>query len=202
MHTARMVHPAGLRRGRRFAGLARALNGLNGAFELNLTPPGGGVPVSQSVQTSEAQVGGTFAATAPTLLDASSLYQTVGMITDPFQSYLDGSVIGGGIATGNGNGGLTFEPQSPMDAIAGATRTASDAAQGAHEAALDPSVSPPLYAPGESIDGSWQVRSGNGNGLVLRNGNGGAAGMQWWQWGLIGLAVLGGGFVLTRAFAR
>ncbi len=203
MHTARMVHPQGLRRRRRFAGLARALGGLGGAFELNLTPDPGGIPIGQSVQTSEMQVTGTFAAEAPGYLDAASARQTEGMITQPSVRYSDGTVITAKTPTRHVPGG-TLVPASPMDAVRGATRTASDQVATAHEASLDPTVEPGPAGTGEAIDGSWQVANGTAEELRARVApiRAPAAGMQWWHWGLVGLAVLGGGYALTRVFAR
>lgn len=206
-HKIRHVSPMGLR----LSGLAR---GFGGAFDLPPTFDPGGDVLSQSVQQSEMAVTGTFAARAPTLLDADSAYQTQGMVK-PSVRYSDGTVI-----TSDGRhqkappSGWSPDPRtwgSPMDALTGSTKTASNQVEDARQDNLDPGVIDAPHGTGEAIDGTWDVASngalvhnGNGNG-VPRNGNGNGAasgGMKWWHWALIGGAVLGGGYALTRVFAR
>jgi hypothetical protein len=193
---------------RRVVSLAGIAGGFGGAFDLNLTPPGGGTPIPNSVQESEMAVTGTFQARAGTLLDQASQLMTTGMVTTPYQTLQDGQVVSGGGSAGGAPAGWSPDPStwgSPMDAVAGAQRTASNADQSAIDANLEPGVTNGGYINGgDAVDGHWIV-NGNGEPAFVTNGNGanGAnGGMKWWHWGLIGAAVLGGGYALTRVFAR
>jgi hypothetical protein len=153
-------------------------------------------------------VTGTFQARAGTLLDKASQLMTTGMVVQPYQQLVGGKVVTGTGTAGGAPAGWSPDPStwgSPMDAVAGAQRTASNADQAAIDNNLDPGVinGNGYINGGDAVDGQWVV---NGNGepvFVARNGaNGANGGMKWWHWGLIGAAVLGGGYALTRVFAR
>jgi hypothetical protein len=145
-------------------------------------------------------VTGTFAARAPTYLKEASQLMTTGMVTQPYATYSDGTVIGGADQA-SAPAGWSPDPRSwgsPMDAVNGAKRMASNADQSAIDNTLTPGVTPAPSGTNESIDGQWQVGA-NGEAVFVTRDNGG---MKWWHWGLIGAAVLGGGYALTRIFAR
>lgn len=199
-HSMRRIHPRGLQ----LSGLTGLSRGFGGAFDIAPTFDPGGDVLSQSVQNSEMAVTGTFAARAPTLLSADAAYQRQGT-TQPSVTYSDGTVVTrDGIRRPQQSApeGWSSDPStwgSPMDAIAGSTRTASNQVQDARQDNLDPGV---IDAPGganEAVDGTWVVAP---NGELVRVATGNGGGMKWWHWVLIGGAVLGGGYALTRIFAR
>ena len=197
MRHVRRIHPGGLH----LAGLSR---GFGGAFDVGLTPGPGGVPIGESVQTSELAVTGTFAARAPTLLDAASRYQTSGDVVRPSVTYGDGTVITADGRQQRAPAGWSPDPRtwgSPTDAITGAKRVASDADQQAIDNQLTPGVTAPPNVVNEAVDGQWQVGPNGEIVATPRITNGGGNGMKWWHWALIGGAVLGG-VALVRAVAR
>jgi hypothetical protein len=196
--------------GFRFAGLSR---GFGGAFDLNVTPVPGGVPISESVASSELAVTGTFSARAPTLLSQAAAYEAQGVVTQPTVRYGDGTVIGATSPTNSSvPAGWSPDPRtwgSPESAVQGALQTASSQAQQAHEDALNPAATPPPTVIDASMDGQWMVDESGlqffvdtaGNvydevGNLVRQAK--ASGMKWWHWALIGGAVLGVGYALTR----
>jgi hypothetical protein len=205
-HTTRTIRPRGFHRGR--SGFGGGFG--SGGFDLNLTPGPGGIPIDNSVQTAELAVTGTFAAQAPTLISNAAKVAGVGPAAPtgraPSVRYGDGTVI---TASGDNGGwtppaGWTPNVSSPTDLITGAKRTASTADQQAIDDNLEPSVTPQPDTADTAVDGTWIVPEGSDTPvfvppIVPRAANGG---MKWWHWGLIGVAVLGGGFVLMRGLAK
>ena len=185
-HYGRRVHPQGFR----LAGLS---GGFGNTFDLGLTSPKGGVPISNSVQTSEMQVTGTFAARAPALLNEAATYDTMGMLVHPTQYLENGEVYVGQAAPSD-----DFMPTmgSPMATVRAATQTATgDVTQARDEnltpgAGYDPNSFPGAQLPLEVQESlAWQAEAAPAKG-------------EWWHWALLGGAVLGGVYAFSRTRAR
>lgn len=194
-HTARQIRPG------RLSGLSR---GFGGAFDLAPTFDPGGAPISTSVQTSELAVTGTYAARAPTLISNAAQVVVPGTTTQPSVRYSDGTVI---TAEDRNSqqlpAGWSPDPRtwgSPLDAINGAARVASNQVESAQNANLTPSETGAPTVENGAVDGTWVVGPDATATLVesaprIGNGN-----MKWWHWGLLGAAVFASGYALSRAF--